>query len=119
MVPSTKLSGWGVKIRVSNIETRSELWVADGRQDNDEGETYAFQPRRIPYESIIIEGHSGYISMLALHWLSRNKVPVFVMDYDGTVVSSILPPMPMKADLRAAQFQAANNPERKLTIAKA
>src|SRR5208282_968141 len=37
----------------------------------------------------------------------------------GTVISSVLPPMPIKADLRAAQFEAAANPKVKFTIAKA
>ena len=41
------------------------------------------------------------------------------MDFDGTVISSILPPMPVKADLRAAQFQAASDPKKKFTIARA
>ncbi len=41
------------------------------------------------------------------------------MNFDGTVISSILPPMPVKADLRAAQIQAANDPQRKFTIARA
>ena len=48
-----------------------------------------------------------------------NKVPVFVMNYDGTIISSILPPVPIKADVRAAQFQAANDPKRKFAIAHA
>jgi len=34
------------------------------------------------------------------------------------MVSSILPPMPVKADLRAAPFQAANDPKRKFMIAR-
>jgi CRISPR-associated protein Cas1 len=41
------------------------------------------------------------------------------MNFDGTLISSILPPMPVKADLRAAQFQAANDAKKKFTIAKA
>jgi CRISPR-associated protein Cas1 len=41
------------------------------------------------------------------------------MDFDGTVISSIPPPMPEKADLRAAQLQAANDPKKKFTIARA
>jgi CRISPR-associated protein Cas1 len=41
------------------------------------------------------------------------------MNYDGSIISSILPPAPIKADLRAAQFQAANDPKRKFTIAHA
>lgn len=40
------------------------------------------------------------------------------MNFDGNMVSSILPPMPVKADLRAAPFQAANDPKRKFMIAR-
>ncbi len=79
----------------------------------------SFRPRRFPYSSVVIDGHSGYLSLQALHWLSRNKVPVFVLNYDGSLISSILPPATIKADLRAAQFQAANDPKKKFTIAHA
>ena len=41
------------------------------------------------------------------------------MNFDGTVISSVLPPVPIKADLRAAQFKAAANPKVKFKIAKA
>jgi CRISPR-associated protein Cas1 len=113
------LSGWGVKVRVQNLKSRSELDVTDGRQDDKLGSTYRFRPRRFPYSSVVIDGHSGYISLQAFHWLSKHKIPVFIMDFDGTVISSILPPVPVKADLRAAQFQAASDPRKKLTIARA
>jgi CRISPR-associated protein Cas1 len=112
------LSGFGVKIRVSNIETLSELEIVDGRESKVQGNTYAFRPRQIPFDSIIIDGHSGYISFQACHWLSRNDIPVFIMNYNGQIITSILPPTSIKADLRAAQFQAANDPQRKLTIAR-
>jgi CRISPR-associated protein Cas1 len=92
--------------------------VTDGRDDFNEGlKIYSFRPRRIPYDSIIIDGHSGYISLQAFHWLSRNKVPVFILSFDGSVISSILPPMPVKADLRAAQLGAYKDPGKKFTIA--
>lgn len=113
------LSGWGVKVRVQNLQSRSELEIIDGREDDKVGSTFRFRPRRFPHSSIIIDGHSGYISLQAFHWLSKHKVPVFIMDFDGTVISSILPPMPVKADLRVAQIQAANDPKRKSTIARA
>jgi CRISPR-associated protein Cas1 len=41
------------------------------------------------------------------------------MNYDGSVVSSILPPAPIKADLRAAQIKAVDDPKKKFTIARA
>ncbi len=112
------LSGYGVKIRVENLRSRSELEITDGREDEKQSSTIRFRPRRFPYSSIIIDGHSGYISLQAFHWLSKNKVPVFVMNYEGSLISSILPPMQVKADLRAAQFEAAANPKIKFQIAK-
>jgi CRISPR-associated protein Cas1 len=113
------LSGYGVKIRTRNLKARSELEITEGRENDKISTSISFRPRRFPYSSIIIDGHSGYVSLQAFHWLSRNKIPVFVMDFDGTLISSILPPMPVKADLRGAQFQAANDPKKKFTIAHA
>lgn len=113
------LSGYGVKVKVCNLKSRSDLEVTDGREDRKPSTSTRFRPRRFPYSSVVIDGHSGYISLQALHWLSRNKVPVFVMNFDGTMISSILPPMPVKADLRAAQILAANDSKKKFSIARA
>ncbi len=113
------LEGWDVKLKVTRIEDASELSVQDGRTDNGEGNTYVFSPRKCPYDSIVLETHSGYVSLQALHWLSRNDIPVFMMNYDGTIISSILPPIPVKADLRAAQFEAVNDSKKKFKIARA
>jgi CRISPR-associated protein Cas1 len=66
----------------------------------------------------VIDGHSGYVSLQALHWLSRNNVPLFLMDYNGSVISSVLPPTIIQTRLRAAQFRAANSPKTKFEIAK-
>src|SRR5208337_281071 len=111
------LSGFGCKISVQDLRRCSELVVTDGREDTKQSVTMRFKPRRFPYSSIAIDGHSGYISLRALHWLSSNKIPVFVTNFDGTLISSILPPMPVKADLRAAQFQAVNDQTTKFAIA--
>jgi len=113
------LSGWGVKMRVHNLKSRSELEITDGREDDKRESAYRFRPRRFPYSSIIIDGHSGYVSLQAFHWLSRNKVPVFILDYDGSMISSILPPAPVKADLRAAQLKASEDARKKFSIANA
>jgi CRISPR-associated protein Cas1 len=57
--------------------------------------------------------------MQAFHWLSKNNVPLFIMDFDGSIISSVLPPTSVKADLRAAQIQAANDTRKKFTVAHA
>jgi len=113
------LSGYGVKVKVRNLRSRSELEVTNGREDDRPYSTSLFRPRRFPFDSMAIDGHSGYISLQAFHWLSRNKVPVFILNYDGSVITSILPPGPVKADLRAAQIKASEDGKRKFSIANA
>jgi CRISPR-associated protein Cas1 len=113
------LSGFGVEVQASNLRSSKELLITDGHRNDSLPERYIFRPRQCPYDSIIIEGHSGHISLQALRWLSRNNVPVFVMDFDGSVMSSILPPKPVKADLRVLQIHAAYDPHRKFHVAHA
>ena len=114
------LTGYGVKVKVNNLHSRSELSVTDGREDfKTEPSTHSFRPRRVPHDSIIIDGHSGYISLQAFHWLSRNNIPVFILNFDGSLISSILPPTPIKADLRVAQIQALADENKRFRIAYA
>lgn len=107
------------KDAIGELFSASELEVSDGRDWDKAPSTLRFKPRRFPYGSIIVDGHSGYISLQGFHWLSRNKVPVFILNFDGSLISSILPPAPIKADLRAAQIRASADPEKKIAIAKA
>lgn len=111
------LSGYGVKVRTENLRSNTNLTLTDGHESLKEETEYKFRPRRIPYDSIIIDGHSGYITLQAFHWLSRNKMPVFILNFDGSLISSILPPTPVKADLRARQLKACEDPEKKRKIA--
>jgi hypothetical protein len=61
------LSGYGVKVRVRNLSTRSELEITDGREDDKIPRSMSFRPRMFPYSSVVIDGHRGYISLQALH----------------------------------------------------
>jgi CRISPR-associated protein Cas1 len=113
------LSGFGVEILTSNPKPHAELKITIGRKTNPTPVRYHFLPRTIEYDSIIIENATGRISLAALRWFSKHNIPIFFLDFDGSTISSILPPRPVKADLRAAQFHNSNDPLRKLTIAKA
>jgi len=77
-----------------------------------------FRPRQIPYDSIIIEGHSGMITFEAINWLMHHNTPVFMLDYDGSLISAIMPPQPIRGDLRRAQVEAHLDPKIRLTIAR-
>jgi CRISPR-associated protein Cas1 len=113
------LGGFGVEILTSNPKPHAELKITVGRKTNPNPERYLFLPRRIEYDSIILENATGQISLAALRWLSQHDIPIYFLDFDGSVVSSILPPNPIKADLRVSQIQAANDTEKKFEVARA
>jgi len=64
-------------------------------------------PQVLIWQRVVID---CYVPLHALHWLSR-KSPVSVMNYEGSVISNVLPPAPARADLRTAQFKPANDPK--------
>lgn len=113
------LTGFGVEVQASNAKPHAELMITDGHRDNNVSERYLFLPRQIEYDSIILENCTGHVSLGALRWLSKHTIPIFFLDFDGSTISSILPPRPVKADLRIAQIQASTDPKKKLEIAHA
>ena len=114
------LKSFGVKVKVNKVKSRSELQITDGRDTYKEKQhTYFFSPRKMLYDTLLIDGHSGYISLQALHWLSKNNIPVFIVDFDGTILSSILPPIPIKVDVKLAQIKSAFDKATRFNVAKA
>lgn len=67
-----------------------------------EPKSLRIRPRQIPYDSILVEGSSGMITFAAMRWLMQHNVPVFLLDYDGSLLSATMPPQPIRGDLRRA-----------------
>ena len=109
------LSGFGVSLNVDG----ARLIVKDGflEPDSTQG-THEFQPRRMPHDSIVIDGQTGTISLTAIKWLMRHNVPLFVLDYDGTLLSSTLPREPVNGPLKIAQIEAFKDSARRFHITK-
>src|SRR5208283_2387961 len=109
------LSGFSVSLSVD----RARLLVRDGFHEPDvKPEEMEIQARNAPFDSVIIDGHSGYVTLDSLKWLMRHGIPLLMLDYDGTLLSSALPREPVNGPLKIAQFQAYNDFERRLHIAK-
>jgi CRISPR-associated protein Cas1 len=77
-----------------------------------------FRPRQLPYDSVIVEGHSGMITFEAINWLMHHSTPVFMLDYDGSLISAIMPPQPIRGDLRRAQVEAHLDSEKRVAVAR-
>jgi len=114
------LNGWGIKLSVNDLKSRSCLVVTDGRHDGKQSTVMRFPPRRLPYSSVVVDGFSGYLSLRAAHWLAKNGIPVFILDpVSGALVSTLLPSGPLKADVKIGQLHAAEDSKKKLIIAHA
>jgi len=109
------LSGFGISLSVE----RARLIVRSGFSDPEfEPERFEIQPRKAHFDSVIIDGHSGTITLDAIKWLMRHNIPIFILDYDGTMLSSTLPREPVNGPLKIAQVEAYRDREKRFCIAK-
>jgi CRISPR-associated protein Cas1 len=77
------LSGFGVTLTVD----RARLIIRNGILRPDaEPERFEVQPRNAGFDSVIVDGHSGNISLDAIKWLMRHDIPLFILDYNGALL---------------------------------
>jgi len=67
---------------------------------------HLFKPRKIPYDSIIIQRNRGSISFAAIDWLMRHAISLTILNWQGNIMSQILPEETLSPKLRIAQYQA-------------
>lgn len=83
------------------------------------GETAYDLDRRLPFDSVIVEGSGGWASFQALRWLAFKGASLSQLDYSGACLSVTLSEGPPNAEARLAQFAAYHDPVRRLKIAEA
>jgi CRISPR-associated protein Cas1 len=109
------LSGFGVSLNVD----RARLIVKDGFLEPDSiQKRHEFEPRKMRYDSVVIDGQTGTVSLTAIKWLMRHNVPLFILDYDGTLLSSTLSREPVNGPLKIAQIDAYRDRAKRFYIAK-
>jgi len=95
-----------------------KLRIVDGVDgEKSEHKEYIFKPKHLEADSIVMYGHSGNISLSAIKWLMKMKVPVTVLDWNGRMLTSMQPPESTNAKVRLAQYEAYSS-DRRLEIAK-
>ena len=101
------LSGFGISIDVN----KAHLTI------KQKDSTIEFEPHRIPYDSIIIDGHYGSISFEAMRWLSKHDVSFVLLNWNGNLLSVTIPQETLNADLKMKQYGKYLDPESRLYIA--
>ncbi|PSN99023.1 hypothetical protein B9Q05_12235 [Candidatus Marsarchaeota G2 archaeon ECH_B_1] len=101
------LSGFGISIDVN----KTHLTI----KQNDN--VMEFEPHRMPYDSIIIDGHYGSISFEAMRWLSKHDINIALLNWNGNLLSTTLSQETLNAQLKINQYEKHLNTESRLYIA--
>lgn len=106
------LSGYNIHLGVDD----GKLIVKDGRDWEKEPTEIVYKPKFIDIDQIVLYGHTGNVSISAMKWLMKHKVPIHLMDYDGTLLSTMNPPQSKIGSVKLAQYRAYE--EKRVDIAK-
>jgi len=101
------LSGFGISIDVD----KAHLTIKQNESVKE------FEPHRIPYDYIVIDGHYGSISFEAMRWLSKHDVSIVLLNWNGNLLSNTMPQETLNAQLKVKQYEKYLNPESRLYIA--
>jgi CRISPR-associated protein Cas1 len=104
------LHGFGTSVRV-NGRTLEIEWRSEGRKES-------YRPQQLPFDSVVVDSLTGSVSFEALRFLAIHDVPVTLLRWNGTVLSTILPRGPSNGELRVAQVTAYSDPVCRLGIAR-
>ena len=104
------LHGFGTSVRV-NGRTLEIDWRSEGRKES-------YRPQQLPFDSVVVDSMTGSVSFEALRFLAVHDVPVTLLRWNGSVLSTILPRGPANGDLRVAQVQAYSDSDRRLRIGR-
>ena len=109
------LNGHGIDMRVD----KAKLHIKDGRFSNDEEpKEYVFRPKRIDLDNIVVYGKNGNISIDAIRWLIKHNVQVSILDWNGKLLTTMLPKESVQVKTKFSQYKAYANSDLRLTIAK-
>jgi CRISPR-associated protein Cas1 len=103
------VAGFGTSINVDRRRLIIENRLEKTRQE--------FLPFQISYDSIFIDGNYGVISFEALRWLSAHKIPVSLLQWNGNLMSVVLPREPISGKLKIRQYEAYLDKEKRQSIA--
>jgi len=101
------LTGFGISIDVN----KAHLTIKQKES------VMEFEPHRIPYDYIVIDGHYGSISFEAMRWLSKHDISIALLNWNGNLLSTTVSQETLNAQLKVKQYEKYLNPDLRLYIA--
>ena len=106
---SLLIAGFGTSIYVE----KRKLTVYNKPEDKKE----EFYPHKIPYDSIIVDGHTGNITFEAMRWLMKHNINLTLLNWNGQILANTVPEQPKSGKLRIKQYERYLDSETRFEIA--
>src|SRR3989344_2471607 len=109
------LNGHGISMRVDG----AKLHIRDGRYSTtEEPEEWVFAPKRIDVDNIVIYGRNGNITLDAIRWTIKHNVQISILDWNGKLLTTMLPPESVQVKTKFAQYAAYKDAKLRVEMAK-
>lgn len=108
------LNGHGINFKVDG----AKLIIKEGQVSDEEPKTHIFRPKNIDLDNIVIYGQDGNISIDAIRWLTKHNVQITLLNWDGKLLTTILPPESVQVQTKFDQYQTYLDMDKRLELAK-
>ena len=81
-------------------------------------EKYIFSPKRMDIDSVIIYGQNGNLTLDAIRWLIKHNVQISILNWDGKLLTTMLPPESTNFKTKFAQYHTFEDEKARVKIAK-
>lgn len=109
------LDGYGMSMRIDG----AKLHIKNGSEKLGEGgEEYVFSPKKIDVDNVVLYGRSGTISVDAIRWLIKHNVQITLLDWNGKLLTTMLPPESVQVKTKFAQYVSYGDMTKRIAIAR-
>lgn len=104
------ISGFG-----TCLYTRKGLVV----DEREAGIATEYPPHQLPFDWVVVDNYTGYVSWSALRFLMAHAIPVVHMAWNGNLYGVTAPPGPVNARVKLGQYRTYTDASRRVAFASA
>jgi CRISPR-associated protein Cas1 len=95
------------------------LYTRKGLVVDDKSRHVAIEcaPHQLPFDWVIVDNYTGYVSWSALRFLMAHSIPIVHMAWNGNLYGVTSPPGPIQARVKLGQYRTYSDASRRVVYA--
>jgi CRISPR-associated protein Cas1 len=78
-----------------------------------------YPPHQLPFDWVIVDNYTGFVSWSALRFLMAHSIPIVHMAWNGNLHGVTSPPGPIQARVKLGQYRTYTDPVQRVSLASA